>query len=99
MDVSGDDLKELREARGEDQKQFADFLNDRLSKKYDKARISRFECGAERLPAHLKDFVLTMTGKREFAVNKRIMVPQAPILEEGTLRPGKSFAIANQKGG
>jgi len=48
--MQGDELKSLRERRGENQQEFAAWLNGQLGRKYDKQRISRWELGAERVP-------------------------------------------------
>lgn len=48
--VSGDILRQFRASRGWEQAQMAEFLNERLERRYDKARISRWESGAERIP-------------------------------------------------
>ncbi|EWY40839.1 hypothetical protein N825_33455 [Skermanella stibiiresistens SB22] len=53
----GSELKTLREGRGMDQRAFADHLNGRLGRSYDKARISRWESGAERIPSQVAKFV------------------------------------------
>ncbi|MEA1647594.1 hypothetical protein UAJ10_01005 [Nitrospirillum sp. BR 11164] len=46
--MDGAALRIAREARGETQQTFADWLNASLARKYDKGRISRWETGGER---------------------------------------------------
>lgn len=53
----GDEMRQLRERRGENQTQFAEWLNAQLGRSYTKARISRWESGAERIPQQLVDFL------------------------------------------
>lgn len=56
-------LRGLRERRGDSQAGFAQWLNARLSRKYDNATISRWESGAERIPAKVAEF-LESVGSR-----------------------------------
>ncbi|MFM2045253.1 MAG: hypothetical protein RLY86_3829 [Pseudomonadota bacterium] len=55
--MSPDELREFREGRGESQGAFALWLNGRLGRKYDNATISRWESGAERIPAKVAEFL------------------------------------------
>jgi chromosome partitioning protein len=50
-------LRALRERRGDSQAGFASWLNARLGRKYDNATISRWESGAERIPAKVGSFL------------------------------------------
>nr|WP_257792985.1 AAA family ATPase [Azospirillum argentinense] len=59
--LGGDDMRQLRERRGENQTQFADWLNDQLGRSYTKAKISRWEGGAERIPQQVQDFLVDQT--------------------------------------
>ena len=45
--MTGVDLQAIREARGVTQQEFAAWLNEQLGRRYDRARISRWESGAE----------------------------------------------------
>ena len=53
--MSGDEMRAMREARGETQMEFADFLNGLLQRRYDKGRVSRWEKGTERIPQPVAD--------------------------------------------
>ena len=55
--MEGDDLRLLRERKGKTQGEFAAMLNNRLGRKYDRARVSRWETGAERMPADVGGLV------------------------------------------
>ena len=46
----GDNMRAFREGLGQNQSEFAAWLNDRLSRKYDKQKVSAWERGAERIP-------------------------------------------------
>ncbi|MDQ2104671.1 AAA family ATPase [Azospirillum isscasi] len=59
--LGGDEMRQLRERRGENQTQFADWLNDGLGRSYTKAKISRWEGGAERIPQQVQDFLADQT--------------------------------------
>lgn len=48
--LSGDELRAFRESRRFGQQELAGWLNDKLGRKYDRAKISRWETGAERVP-------------------------------------------------
>lgn len=50
-------LKRFRERRSESQGDFARWLNAQLGRKYDNAAVSRWESGAERIPAKVAEFV------------------------------------------
>ncbi|PWC35728.1 AAA family ATPase [Azospirillum sp. TSO22-1] len=58
-----DALREFRDRLGKSQADFAHWLNGRLGRKYDNATISRWESGAERIPAKVADF-LEEEGRR-----------------------------------
>lgn len=59
--MDGAELRATREARGETQQTFADWLNTRLSRKYDKGRISRWETGGEKIPQTVQDLIRAAT--------------------------------------
>jgi chromosome partitioning protein len=61
--MTPDALRSFREKRGQSQGEFADWLNGRLGRKYDNAAVSRWESGAERLPAKVAEF-LAAVGAR-----------------------------------
>ena len=48
--MTGEELRGLRENRGLNQQELAEFLNEKLGRRYDRNRISRWENGAERIP-------------------------------------------------
>ncbi len=50
MEIDGNIMKAVREKRGATGEQFAAMLNQRLSRRYDKAKISRWESGGEAIP-------------------------------------------------
>ncbi|MBP2299747.1 AAA family ATPase [Azospirillum picis] len=84
LSIGGDDMRQMRERRGENQTQFADWLNGQLGRSYTKAKISRWESGAERIPQQLVDFLAGQTAGQ----------PPA-----GRPRSATFLAVANQKGG
>lgn len=85
--MNGDELRSYREQRGMNQQELVSWLNDRLTRRYDRAKISRWETGAERIPqtvaAALKD------GKEPVGIPAAASVQHAPLV----------FCAANQKGG
>ncbi|MEI6559457.1 MAG: AAA family ATPase [Rhodospirillaceae bacterium] len=85
-DMSGEELRSYREQRGLNQQELVTELNTRLDRRYDRAKISRWETGAERIPqivaAMLKD------SSRPLGI-PAARVRAAPIV----------FCAANQKGG
>jgi chromosome partitioning protein len=61
--MSPDAVKAFRERRGESQALFAQWLNAQLGRKYDNATISRWESGAERLPAKVGEFLMQQANR------------------------------------
>ncbi len=57
--MDGSDLRAVREARGETQQAFAEWLNAQLGRRYDKGRISRWEGGTEKIPQPVAAFLST----------------------------------------
>lgn len=59
--MTGDDLRVLRHRLGGyTQEQLAAWLNDRLGKRIDNARISKWESGSERIPKEIDEFLLSV---------------------------------------
>lgn len=56
--MDGAALRAAREARGDTQQAFADWLNARLGRRYDKGRISRWEGGTEKIPQAVADILV-----------------------------------------
>jgi chromosome partitioning protein len=83
--MTGEELQGIREARGVTQQEFAAWLNEQLGRKYDRARISRWESGAERIPPRVELFIKTGSEGS----------PKPP----QSLRRAITVAVANQKGG
>src|SRR3954449_1807064 len=73
----GPELKTLREGRGMDQRAFAEHLNGKLGRSYDKARISRWESGAERIPALVAKFVAAEMAPKALAPKRSIILAVA----------------------
>src|SRR4051812_50056990 len=55
--MRGDDLRVFREERNLNQGDFAAWLNERLGRRYDKQKVSRWETGAERIPQRIADLL------------------------------------------
>ena len=68
----GDLMKVFRERQKWTQQEFAGFLNGRFNRKYDKAKISRWETGAERVPSDVLGFIAL--GDLEFKATGRCIV-------------------------
>lgn len=83
--MTGGDLQAIRESRGATQQEFAAWLNEQLGRKYDRARISRWESGAEKIPPKIELF---LKGEMEGARS-----------DDEVPREASVVAIANQKGG
>jgi chromosome partitioning protein len=101
--VSGQQLKQYREARGLDQKLFLDWLRTEVGRKYDQSRLSRWENDAETVPWRLSTFFQNLPdwapnaereGKMSVA-SEPVEQPPAPAGD----RAGIIVAVANQKGG
>lgn len=55
--MQGEAMKAYRDKRGQNQQEFAGWLNEQLSRRYDKAKVSRWESGSERIPRDVADLV------------------------------------------
>lgn len=82
--LTGDDLRTFREARQFGQQELATWLNEKLGRKYDRAKISRWETGAER-PPQLVESVVRDALRRP--------------VRRSAATEAKVIAFANQKGG
>jgi chromosome partitioning protein len=85
MEMQGTELRALREGRGTAQQEFAEWLNHQLGRKYDRARISKWESGAERIPQKVVEL---LAGRRD---DDATAAPDK--------RRAVVVAVANHKGG
>ncbi|HYG87156.1 MAG TPA: AAA family ATPase [Azospirillum sp.] len=83
--MTGEELQAIREARGATQQEFAAWLNEQLGRRYDRARISRWESGTERIPPRVELFLKTGSGGEPRPARRE--------------RRAVTVAVANQKGG
>jgi chromosome partitioning protein len=90
--MKGEELRELREARGLNQQDFAEWLNGRLDRAYDRSRISRWESGKEEIPAKIVLFLQANGAASTQAHGDAAAEPRRP-------RKATVVALANQKGG
>lgn len=60
--MTPEELRRFRERRGHSQGAFAQWLNGKLGRKYDNAAVSRWESGAERVPAKVLEFLSREAG-------------------------------------
>jgi chromosome partitioning protein len=84
--MSGAVLRQIREARNYDQQAFADWLNSGLGRRYDKAKISRWETGSERVPQIVAQYIIASSPTR-------VGIPT------NAAGPALVTAVINQKGG
>jgi chromosome partitioning protein len=85
--MTGDELRQFREARGISQAELAELLNEALSRHYDRNRVSRWETGAERIP---RSVIVTLRG----------MAGGAPSgIPAAAAGPATVVVWVNQKGG
>ena len=85
--MTGDELRSLRENRSLNQQELAEFLNDKLGRRYDRNRISRWENGAERIPQ------LVVTALRSSPIPSAVGIPAVHV------GPAMTLVVSNQKGG
>ncbi|WP_114856660.1 MULTISPECIES: AAA family ATPase [Azospirillum] len=86
-EMSGEELRRYREQRGMNQQALVGWLNERLNRRYDRAKISRWETGAERIPQNVAGALKTAT--EPVGIPAAAAVRAAPVV----------FCAANQKGG
>lgn len=84
----GNEMRQVRTGRDMDQQQFADWLNSLLDRKYDKARVNRWEAGGEAIPQHVAREL------RRQIPNKSEGIPVAV-----ATGPAIVIAVSLQKGG
>lgn len=72
LNLSGEQMRALRTGRGETQAQFAEWLNQALDRKYDKALVSRWERGDSEIPQNVTLF-LSARGQQGH-VRRRTMI-------------------------
>jgi len=85
--MTGEELRQFREARGMAQQELAELLNTALSRRYDRNRISRWENSAERIP---QGVIVTLRG----------MAGGAPSgIPAAAAGPASVVVWVNQKGG
>ncbi|WP_051341027.1 AAA family ATPase [Azospirillum halopraeferens] len=90
--MTGEELRALRERRGEDQQGFAAWLNGQLGRRYDRSRISRWESGAERIPQQVAALLAPAGAPAAAPVTAQSVAAAGP-------RRRVVLAVANQKGG
>jgi chromosome partitioning protein len=83
--MTGIELRDYRDARGMGQAELASYLNEKLGRRYDRNRISRWENGAERVPQIVAQALQPGPGPVGI-----------PALASG---PAFVTAVINQKGG
>lgn len=88
--MQGAELRALREGRGAAQQEFAEWLNLQLGRKYDRARISKWESGAERIPQKVAELLLARRDSHDDD-NAANATPRR--------RRAVVVAVANHKGG
>jgi chromosome partitioning protein len=84
--MDGAELAEFRCSRNMDQPQLAAMLNEKLGRRYDRNRISRWENGAERIPQIVANLL-------------RSSVPEPSGIPAATIGPALVMVLVNQKGG
>ncbi len=85
-DMSGEELRSYREQRGMNQQELVTWLNEQLGRRYDRAKISRWETGAERIPQTVAAALKSATVP--------VGIPAASVRAAPVV-----FCAANQKGG
>lgn len=89
--MDGGELRAAREARGQGQAEFAQWLNERLGRRYDRARISRWESGGERVPRQVAEVIAELRQTEE--ARPRVAYCVAVALQKGGV--GKTSAAVN----
>ncbi len=84
--MTGEELRSYREQRGMNQQELVIWLNEHFNRRYDRAKISRWETGAERIP------LVVATALKDDT--KPVGIPAAAVHGAPIV-----FCAANQKGG
>ncbi|MBB3267779.1 chromosome partitioning protein [Azospirillum sp. OGB3] len=106
--MDGLTLKGVREQRGESQADFANWLNAGVGRSYDRARISRWESGSEKIPGAVAKFVEansdTVGDKLVPSLRQSLLASSDHLFGKPDRLPARHtacvvLALANQKGG
>lgn len=60
--MDGSQMRQIRDARGDSQTKFAEWLATSLGRKYDRVKVTKWETGAERIPVAVENFLLREGG-------------------------------------
>ncbi|HYD68552.1 ParA family protein [Azospirillum sp.] len=88
--MTGEELRRVRETRGMEPVAFVTFLNERLGRKYDRSRLSRWESGGERVPQIVAEVLRAGMADIGAPAGAPARLEHAPAIV---------VAFANQKGG
>jgi chromosome partitioning protein len=86
QEMTGEELRRYREQRGMNQQELVTWLNERLNRRYDRAKVSRWESGAERIPQTVAS---ALKADGEPVGIPAVAMRATPLV----------FCAANQKGG
>jgi cellulose biosynthesis protein BcsQ len=89
--MDGDAVKAARERSGRTQEEFAAWLNSLSGRKYDRSRVSRWENGAERIPADVVGMI--QLGQLKFEATGRCCTVSVANMKGGV---GKTETSINQ---
>ena len=93
--MTGEELRALRESRGQTQLEFAAWLNGLMGRRYDKQKISRWETERERVPRDVAGILSIVALTRAAPLPSRRAVTVAVALQKGgTAKTATSVNLA-----
>lgn len=91
----GSEMRAIRERRGLTQPDFAAWLNDTLNRRYDGAKISRWETEREKIPREIEGTLLIASlGGRELRGGGRPLVLSTTLTKGGSAKTESAVNIA-----
>ena len=92
--MTGDELRALREERGLNQAEFAAWLNELTSRRYDKQKISRWESEREKVPRDIDGLLRVAALARPPLPGRKAVTVAVALQKGGTAKTATSVNLA-----
>lgn len=94
--MDGNQMRAIREARGLNQPDFAAWLNGLLTRRYDGAKISRWETEREKIPREIEGTLLiaSLGGRKDVGTSGKPLVVSTTLTKGGSAKTESAVCIA-----